>query len=465
VLAAGGVLAALRLGVVPAEADPQGQVGTDEDPLRALYAREIRGGSTGALGFEVGGSRALSLGGESGEDAGTVLAGHSSNEVGDDVVGATVSGGGSGSQPNEVSADYGTIGGGRVNVAGGAHATVGGGLSNTASGENATVGGGSVNTASGENATVGGGSVNTASGERSTAGGGTGNLAQGARATVGGGNANIANSPEATVGGGNSNVASDREATVAGGAANVASGRGATVPGGRSSKALRDDSFAAGRNARADARGAFVWGDGSSDNVRSTTDNEFKIQAGGGALVYSSSDRSTGVNLPPGGGSWNAASSRAIKSNVEPVDVDRVLEGVRGLDVSRWEYDGQEGVAHVGPMAEAFHDAFGLGADAEHIAGVDADGVALAAIQALADERDAAAERVDRLETANERRQERVAELAARNDELAARNERTAERVADLEAENEALRERLNALEDRLDGSDSGRAPSARAEE
>jgi hypothetical protein len=462
VLAATGLLAALGLGVAPAGADPQGQVGTADDPLRALYAREIRGGSTGALGFEVDGSRALSLGGDAAGDAGTVLAGHSSNVVADGVVGATVSGGGfddgSTTQANEVSADYGTVGGGRGNVADGAHATVGGGLSNAGRGENSTVGGGSVNTASGENATVAGGSVNIASGERSTAGGGTGNLAQGPRATVAGGNGNVANSPEATVGGGNRNVANDRDATVGGGSGNVAGGRGATVPGGRSSRALRDDSFAAGRNARADAPGAFVWGDGSSENVRSTTDDEFKIQAGGGALVYSTSDRSTGVNLPPGGGSWNAASSRAIKSNVVPVDTERVLEGVRGLEVSRWEYDAQEGVEHVGPMAGAFRDAFGLGADAAHIAGVDADGVALAAVQALADGRDATDERVDRLETATERGRDRVAALEARN-------QRTAARVATLEAENEALRERLRALEDRLDDAGSGRTPPGGAGE
>jgi chaperonin cofactor prefoldin len=164
------------------------------------------------------------------------------------------------------------------------------------------------------------------------------------------------------------------------------------------------------------------------------------------------------VNLPPGGGSWNAASSRAIKSNVVPVDTERVLEGVRGLEVSRWEYDAQEGVEHVGPMAGAFRDAFGLGADAAHIAGVDADGVALAAVQALADGRDATDERVDRLETATERGRDRVAALEARN-------QRTAARVATLEAENEALRERLRALEDRLDDAGSGRAPPGGAGE
>jgi len=37
----------------------------------------------------------------------------------------------------------------------------------------------------------------------------------------------------------------------------------------------------------------------------------------------------------------------------------------------------------MGPMAQDFREAFGLGADDKHIATVDADGVALAAIKAL----------------------------------------------------------------------------------
>lgn len=38
---------------------------------------------------------------------------------------------------------------------------------------------------------------------------------------------------------------------------------------------------------------------------------------------------------------------------------------------------------HMGPMAQDFREAFGLGEDEKHISTVDAQGVALAAIQAL----------------------------------------------------------------------------------
>jgi hypothetical protein len=40
-------------------------------------------------------------------------------------------------------------------------------------------------------------------------------------------------------------------------------------------------------------------------------------------------------------------------------------------------------VIHIGPTAQDFHAAFGLGSDDETIGTVDADGVALAAIQGL----------------------------------------------------------------------------------
>ena len=40
-------------------------------------------------------------------------------------------------------------------------------------------------------------------------------------------------------------------------------------------------------------------------------------------------------------------------------------------------------VRHLGPMAQDFRQAFGLGEDDRHISSSDADGVALAAIQGL----------------------------------------------------------------------------------
>jgi hypothetical protein len=52
--------------------------------------------------------------------------------------------------------------------------------------------------------------------------------------------------------------------------------------------------------------------------------------------------------------------------------------------MNEWSYKAQDpSVRHIGPMAQDFHTAFGVGEDDRRISSVDADGVALAAIQGL----------------------------------------------------------------------------------
>jgi len=53
------------------------------------------------------------------------------------------------------------------------------------------------------------------------------------------------------------------------------------------------------------------------------------------------------------------------------------------MAVQTWAYTNSAGVRHLGPVAQDFKAAFGLGSSDKHIATVDADGVALAAIQGL----------------------------------------------------------------------------------
>jgi hypothetical protein len=89
------------------------------------------------------------------------------------------------------------------------------------------------------------------------------------------------------------------------------------------------------------------------------------------------------------------------------VDEDRVLERLVSLPVSTWSYrsEGTE-VRHMGPMAQDFQATFGLGASDRTILQVDADGVALASLQALyrrleslAEENQRLRHRLDQLET------------------------------------------------------------------
>lgn len=74
--------------------------------------------------------------------------------------------------------------------------------------------------------------------------------------------------------------------------------------------------------------------------------------------------------------------SRRRYAAVERVDPEEVLDRLVELDVQGWEAPtGAD--RRLGPAAEEFHEAFDLGADADHIAAGDADGVSLAAIQGL----------------------------------------------------------------------------------
>ena len=102
--------------------------------------------------------------------------------------------------------------------------------------------------------------------------------------------------------------------------------------------------------------------------------------------LHVGTDTSTGNGAHvTAGGSWTNGSSRSFKEGFEAVDARRVLAQVQALPITRWRYKGEDASAHMGPVAEDFHAAFGLGGDARYIGTVDADGVALAAIQGLAE--------------------------------------------------------------------------------
>ena len=82
-------------------------------------------------------------------------------------------------------------------------------------------------------------------------------------------------------------------------------------------------------------------------------------------------------------GTVNPPSDRNVKTNFTAINPLEVLEKVSAMPVTTWEYKDSEGTKHLGPVAQDFHAAFGLGTDDKHISTVDADGVALAAIQGL----------------------------------------------------------------------------------
>jgi hypothetical protein len=79
-----------------------------------------------------------------------------------------------------------------------------------------------------------------------------------------------------------------------------------------------------------------------------------------------------------------------LKANFGSVDAADMLQRVRELPISTWNYTSDNAaVRHIGPMAQDFAATFGVGADDRHIHPIDGQGVALAAIQGIITELDA----------------------------------------------------------------------------
>jgi hypothetical protein len=244
---------------------------------------------------------------------------------------------------------------------------------------------------------------------------------------------------------------------------------------GNSAATGADDCFAAGYRAQAIHTGTFVWADQSQvAYFSSTAQNQFLIRATGGvgiglnnpAAALHVASQSTGtpqvevtqqnssdsvrIRMESGGNlgwemdvaagaspqlqfwyigaagprmtvdtsgnvsahSFNSTSDRNAKENFQSVNVCDVLEKVAALPITRWDFKDDSSTPHIGPMAQDFHAAFNVGTDDRHIATVDEDGVALAAIQGLNQKLDEKDAEIRRLEQNMAKLQELVAQLA-----------------------------------------------------
>lgn len=83
------------------------------------------------------------------------------------------------------------------------------------------------------------------------------------------------------------------------------------------------------------------------------------------------------------GGVWTNASSRELKTGFAAIDPGAILAKVLSLPITTWSYKTSDEGTHIGPVAEDFKQTFGFAGDGKSIPTVDADGVALAAIQGL----------------------------------------------------------------------------------
>jgi hypothetical protein len=222
------------------------------------------------------------------------------------------------------------------------------------------------------------------------------------------------------------------------GASNVCSGFACTAigytvrAGGQGSVALgyrttanNDYSVAIGYRASNNTHtGTMAMGDESTtDSVRNQADNEFRIRYNGGIRLRVST--AANGNTPGAGGnvgcdltvavpSWTCASSRTLKENYAAVDGEEVLARIRTLPITTWNMiGGDRSVRHLGPVAEDFYAAFGLGLGETTIGLGDIDGVNLAAAKALE-------ARTAQLQQRLDARDAEVARLRAELDELRA---------------------------------------------
>jgi hypothetical protein len=198
-------------------------------------------------------------------------------------------------------------------------------------------------------------------------------------------------------------------------------------------------SVALGYHAHTNARqGSFVFSDRSSvDTLRAGVNHSANWRVSGGFRIFTASNLSTGVTIQSGAsvsnwgqsdaviststgaylstsGIWTNNSDRSRKRDFEAISGEDVLVRLRTVPITTWRYDVDTNERrHLGPMAQDFHRAFGLGNDSTSIGTVDADGVALSGVQALDRRTEGQQREIDALKREN-------AELRARLDRIEA---------------------------------------------
>ncbi len=417
------------------------QVGTGGDGTSAQMFATVSGGHynrasgesatvSGGMSNSALGRQATVGGGYSNRANASIvtIAGGWSNEAHD--VGGTIGGGSN----NETVARYDTIGGGRNNYTNGntsstgEGATVGGGVGNRAETEYATVAGGQTNRAISFHTSIAGGESNTAFGLWSSIGGGLNNAARGVYGTVSGGADNCAGGAFSWAGGVRAKV---RPSLPIGNHDGVGCDYVPEAPGingdqgtfmwadsqsadfvstgtdqfniraqggvrldpstamffgstGRQMLNLYSDTYGIGVQTstfyqRSNSRFAWFRGGSHIDEVNDPG-------AGGDLLMTLHGSGSATVGTPTGTAraqTFTNVSDRNAKLGFEALDVGGILAKVLAMPITRWSYRNAPGQQHIGPMAQDFHAAFSLGENDTTIATIDADGVALAAIQGL----------------------------------------------------------------------------------
>jgi trimeric autotransporter adhesin len=289
---------------------------------------------------------------------------------------------------NQINGSENSISAGSHNQIQGSGSVISGGRSHSIQGNGTGISGGESHQVSGSYSTVQGGLDHQIQGDMTTVGGGMGHRSEGYGHVISGGDGHRVSGLHGTVSGGEANVITGHFGSVSGGQSNNVTGKYGAILGGYSNEASGEGSVAMGRYAHANHEGSFVWSDGAeSTGMTTEKDNQFIVKASGGVAFYTGVGDG-GVVLDSGSGSWAVVSDRNKKTNLTGVDSDAILTKLEGMKIQEWEYKSKQKETkkdrHIGPMAQDFYEAYGLGRDEKHISTVDADGIALVSIQALA---------------------------------------------------------------------------------
>ena len=151
-------------------------------------------------------------------------------------------------------------------------------------------------------------------------------------------------------------------------------------------------------------------------NYQSGSPIDLILQASGGRVGIGTQSPTNKLHVAGGvsATAFVATSDRNAKENFAPVSAQEILEKVAALPITTWNFKAMGDGRHIGPMAQDFHAAFGLGGSDTTITSVDPDGVALAAIQGLN----------EKLEGNSQKAEDSLQTLRAENAELKARLER-----------------------------------------
>ena len=275
------------------------------------------------------------------------------------------------------------IGGGSNNTIDEAsHSIISAGAFNTIQRESgyAVLAGGGYNSINGTNNTISGGSENNNSARSgSVIGGGTNNkIESGISNIITGGRENIIKTGENSV--------------IVGGHYNILNGFNSLVAG-NSVTVDADSAVGIGENILVSHLGSWVIGDSTGTTTNkperaSEIENRFHAYFENGYKLYTTSDNSSnsGVYLNAGDSAWNSLSDKNSKENYKKVNKQEILNKLVAMPIEEWNYISQDDkIRHIGPYAQDFNRAYHLGDGKLTISTIDADGIALVSLQALAE--------------------------------------------------------------------------------